>query len=160
MEFADNSDKVKGAPSMPESQARAYLTLSTLIDVTGAPADKLVFYEIYNAKAQLQARTHPALLTTQKYLLSLWHASENGPTTPISLRTPVSYFDRFRIRAPGPSAFTLGPHTDGGSIEQWEDPPNRNVWARILEGGEGWRRYDPSDVSSRLDTSHNLHNAA
>ena len=65
---------------------------------TGSPADKIVFYEIYNSKAQLQARTHPALLTTQKYLLSLWHASD--PTTPISLRTPVSYFDRFRIRAP------------------------------------------------------------
>ena len=54
----------------------------------------------------------------------------------------------------------LGLHTDGGRIEQWENPPYRNVWALILEGGEGWRGYDPFDVSSRLAANHNLHNTA
>ncbi|TFK88040.1 DUF1479-domain-containing protein [Polyporus arcularius HHB13444] len=125
--------------------------------VKGAPPDKIVFYEIYNSKAQLSARTHPALIATQKYLLSLWHTSV--PDTPVSVRTPVSYFDRFRIRGPGPSVFTLGPHIDGGSIERWEDPAFRAVWRRILEGGDAWRRHDPFDISPRLDANQDLYNA-
>ncbi|RPD60796.1 DUF1479-domain-containing protein [Lentinus tigrinus ALCF2SS1-6] len=125
--------------------------------VKGAPPDKIVFYEIYNSKPQLLARTHPALITTQKYLLSLWHTSVSD--TPVSARTPVSYFDRFRIRSPGPSMFTLGPHIDGGGIERWEDPAFRAVWKSILEGGDGWRRFDPFDISPRLDAKQDLYNA-
>lgn len=116
-----------------------------------------MFYELYNAKAQILARTHPALITTQKYLLSLWHTSE--PTSPISVRTPISYFDRIRIRPPGPSVFTLGPHIDGGSIERWEDPAFRACFQRILEGGEAWREHDPLDISPRLDANQDLYNA-
>ena len=81
------------------------------------------------------------------------------PDTPVSVRTPLSYFDRFRIRAPGPSVFTLGPHIDGGSIERWEDPAFRSVWRRILEGGESWREHDPFDISPRLDANQDLYNA-
>ena len=123
----------------------------------GAPPDKIVFYEIYNSKAQLRARTHPALIQTQKYLLSLWHASV--PDTPVSVRTPVSYFDRFRIRSPGPSVLTLGPHIDWGSIERWEDPGFRSLWKRILEGGDGWRRYDPFDITPRSEVNQDIYRA-
>ncbi|KAI0326069.1 DUF1479-domain-containing protein [Cubamyces sp. BRFM 1775] len=125
--------------------------------VTGSPPDNIVFYEIYNSKPQILARTHPALITTQKYLLSLWHTSD--PTSPISVRTPISYFDRLRVRPPGPSVFTLGPHIDGGSIERWEDPAFRVCWRRILEGGEAWRQHDPFDISPRLDANQDLYNA-
>ena len=130
---------------------------TNILGSPGAPPDKIVFYEIYNSKTQLLARTHPALIATQKYLLSLWHTS--GPDTPVSVRTPVSYFDRFRIRGPGPSVFTLGAHIDGGSIERWEDPGFRAVWRRILEGGDAWRQYDPFDISPRLDAVQDLYNA-
>jgi len=40
----------------------------------------------------------------------------------VSTTTPVSYYDRLRIRFPGDSVFALGPHIDGGSLERWEDP--------------------------------------
>ncbi|KAI0669555.1 DUF1479-domain-containing protein [Trametes maxima] len=125
--------------------------------VTGSPPNNVVFYELYNTKGQILARTHPALIGTQKYLLSLWHTS--NPASPISVRTPISYFDRLRIRPPGPSVFTLGPHIDGGSIERWEDPAFRSCFGRILEGGDAWRRYDPFDVSPRLDANQDLYNA-
>ncbi|KAI0364950.1 DUF1479-domain-containing protein [Pilatotrama ljubarskyi] len=125
--------------------------------VTGSPPDNIVFYELYNTKAQILARTHPALIATQKYLLSLWHTS--NPDSPISVRTPISYFDRLRIRPPGPSVFTLGPHIDGGSIERWEDPAFRSCFSRILEGGEAWREHDPFDISPRLDANQDLYNA-
>ena len=116
-----------------------------------------MFYEIYNSKAQTLARTHPALIATQEYLLSLWHTSV--PDTGVSVRTPISYFDRFRIRDPGPSVFTLGAHIDGGSIERWEDPAFRSVWKRVLEGGDAWKLHDPFDISPRLDAVQDLYNA-
>ena len=103
---------------------------------SGAPRDKPVWYELYNSPSQIAARTHPGLLTSQAYLLSLWNES---PNIPVSTRTPVSYFDRCRIRLPGPSAFTLGPHVDGGSIERWEDPGYRQVYRKILQGDDAWR---------------------
>lgn len=122
------------------------------------PPETIVFYELYNTKAQVLARTHPALINTQKYLLSLLHTSD--PNSLISVRTPVSYFDRLRIRPPGPSVFTLGPHIDGGSIERWEDPGFRACFQHILEGGEAWRKFDPFDVSPRLAANQDLYNAS
>ncbi|EPT00476.1 hypothetical protein FOMPIDRAFT_1023830 [Fomitopsis schrenkii] len=77
-----------------------------------------------------RARAHPALVTTQAALLGLWHTSS---TAAVGLRTPISYFDRLRIRPHDPSVFTLGAHVDGGGVERWEDPGFR---ARIL-GTEG-----------------------
>lgn len=74
------------------------------------------------------------------------------------MRTPISYFDRIRIREPGPSVYTLGPHIDGGSIERWEDPGFRRVYHRILEGGDAWRAHDPFDITPRLEANEDLYN--
>ncbi|KAI0774861.1 DUF1479-domain-containing protein [Trametes elegans] len=125
--------------------------------VAGSPPDNIVFYELYNSKTQLAARTHPALIATQTYLLSLWHTSD--PRSRISVRTPLSYFDRLRVRPPGPSMFMLGPHIDGGSIERWEDPGFRACFRHILAGGDAWRAYDPFDISPRLHAQQDLYNA-
>ena len=99
-----------------------------------------MFYELYQTSAQIRARSHPALLTTQKALLRLWHNSAPPSadlSSAVSLRTPISYFDRLRIRPPGPSAFVLGPHIDGGGIERWEDPGFRSCFAKILYAEDG-----------------------
>jgi len=69
---------------------------------------------------QTQARTHPGVLGTQKALLALFHTS--SPDSPVSVNTPISYYDRLRIRFPGDAIFALGEHIDGGSLERWEDP--------------------------------------
>jgi hypothetical protein len=115
-------------------------------------------YEIYNSKAQIEARTHPSVINTQRFLLSLWHASD--PATEVDLGRPISYFDRLRIRLPGDAKFTLGPHVDGGSVERWEDAGMQRVFGRILEGGSGWRRHDSFDVTPRIGARQDMYNAS
>lgn len=126
--------------------------------VKGFPPENIQIFEIYNSKPQIQARTHPSILSTHRFLLSLWHTS--NPNTPISLDTPLSYFDRLRIRQPGDAKFTLGPHVDGGSVERWEDPGYREVWRRILGGGGVWRSHDPFDASGRVEAKLDLYHAS
>jgi hypothetical protein len=122
----------------------------------GFPQDNIQVFEIYNSIAQTLARTHPALITTQRALLDLWHVSDS--TTRVSMRTPISYYDRLRMRLPGDRSFSLGPHIDGGSIERWEDPGYRSCWSRILEGR--WREHDPFDVSPRINAKQDLYHGA
>lgn len=76
----------------------------------GFPEEDKQAYEIYWSKAQVQARSHPNVLATQKALMSkLYHAE---PSVPLSLKSPVSYADRLRIRKPGDAKFALGPHIE------------------------------------------------
>ncbi|KAF9653928.1 DUF1479-domain-containing protein [Thelephora ganbajun] len=125
--------------------------------VVGHPVLQPTFYELYNAKAQILARTHPKLVNTQKALLSLWHASD--PNSEISLVQPISYFDRLRIREPGPFGWSLGPHIDGGGIERWEDPGYRACYARVFEGADSWRQLDSYDVTPRLTANQDLYDS-
>jgi hypothetical protein len=125
-------------------------------NAAGFPSNDIQVFEIYNSIAQTRARTHPALAASQRALLTLWHASD--PTTRVSMRTPISYYDRLRIRKPGDRSFTLGPHIDGGSIERWEDPGLRRCWSRILQGQ--WRDHDPFDVSPRIGARTDLYNGS
>ncbi|KAI0317605.1 DUF1479-domain-containing protein [Amylostereum chailletii] len=124
--------------------------------VRGFPEDNLQVFELYNSVSQTRARTHPALVATQSELLKLWHASD--PSTPISLNTPISYYDRLRMRLPGDKAFTLGPHVDGGSLERWEDPQYRQCFKAIFEGR--WRQHDPWDASPRIGAKMDLYQGA
>ncbi|KAF8161499.1 hypothetical protein B0H34DRAFT_654175 [Crassisporium funariophilum] len=126
--------------------------------VKGFPADNIQVYEIYNSKAQTLARTHPALINTQRALLSLWHTSD--PNTEISLQTPISYFDRLRIRQPGDAKFTLGPHVDGGSVERWEDAGMQKVFGKLLEGGSNWRQHDPFNATPRIGAKQDMYHAS
>ncbi|KAL6305120.1 hypothetical protein BKA93DRAFT_817078 [Sparassis latifolia] len=127
--------------------------------VKGGPPGNIVFYELYNSRPQIYARTHPAVIATQRALLALWHTS--SPSTAVSLHTPVAYFDRLRIRPPGPSVFTLGPHIDGGGVERWEDPGFRACFGTILnsDAGADWRAHNPFDVTPRLHAKQDLYNA-
>lgn len=103
----------------------------------------------------MTARSHPAVVKAQRALLSLWHASD--PRSHVSLPTPISYFDRLRIRPPGPSVFTLGPHIDSGGLERWEDVGFRRCYQKIFDGD--WRSYDPYDASPRLKAKQDLYDA-
>lgn len=83
----------------------------------------------------------------------LWYTS--SPASHISLTNPLSYADRLRIRQPGDSAFALGPHMDGGSVERWEKEGYGlgGVYDKIFEGK--WEEYDPWDASGRVDAVNN-----
>lgn len=140
-----------------EVRALAHLLVRSLPRTTGSPAERIVFYELYSSPAQIAARSHPNVIAAHKSLLTtLFHAS---PETQISLHTPISYFDRLRIRPPGPSQFTLGPHMDGGGIERWEDTQYRKVYAEIFKGGANWRIYDAWDLTERVGANQDLYNA-
>jgi hypothetical protein len=112
---------------------------------------------MYNSIAQTQARTHEGLINTQKFLLSLWHTSKPDQ---IRLDLPISYYDRLRIRQPGDTTFTLGPHIDGGSVERWEDPGFRSVFGNILKGGNHWRQHDPFNATPRIAVRSDLYHTS
>ncbi|KAJ7464578.1 hypothetical protein FB451DRAFT_1263902 [Mycena latifolia] len=124
--------------------------------VKGFPADNIQVFELYNTVSQMRARTHPAVLDTQRALLSLW----NDLSGQVGLETPISYFDRLRIRCPGDAKFALGPHVDAGSIERWEDAAYRKCFSKILEGGSAWKQHDPYDAAPRPDAKQDLYNGA
>jgi Protein of unknown function (DUF1479) len=69
---------------------------------------------------------------TQSFLASLWHSS--NPKPEISTTYTLTYADRLRIWMPGDGKFALGPHTDDGCLERWEDPEYSKVYQRILDG--------------------------
>ncbi|KAG5634131.1 hypothetical protein H0H81_003270 [Sphagnurus paluster] len=128
----------------------------------GFPADNIQVFELYNVPALVAACTHPALVNTQKALLSLWHASDPTSLNRIDMSTPMLYFNRLWIRLPGDAQFALGPHIDGGGLEHWEDPGLRKVFAHILcrTADKTWRDHDPFDMTPRLDAKQDLYNVS
>lgn len=96
------------------------------------------------------------MLQTRLLLQSLWHSS--SPDALISTTHPLTYADRLRIRRPGDAKFALGPHTDGGSLERWEDPEYSSVYQSILKGN--WEKYDAFDAKHRIDANMDLYNGA
>ena len=122
--------------------------------VKAFPADDPAVYELYWTPTQVKARGHPNMLKTQSFLSSLWHSSD--PTSEFSTSYPLSYADRFRIRRPGDAKFALGPHTDGGSVERWEDTEYSQVYTKILQGK--WEEYDPFDALHRINAVMDMYN--
>lgn len=126
----------------------------------GFPEDDLQVYEIYNSRSQIFARTHPSILDSQRFVLSLWHLADSSLESEVDLSKPISYFDRLRIRHPGDQRFTLGPHIDGGSVERWEDPSFFECWKQIVKSPSAWKNYDPYQVSSsRLNANFDMYKA-
>ncbi|WVW80099.1 hypothetical protein I302_102072 [Kwoniella bestiolae CBS 10118] len=122
-------------------------------EVKGFPKDDKQVFELYWSKTQLLARSHPRSFSVQKSLLRLF--SSEGSDNDVSLNVPLSYADRLRIRHPGDSQFALGPHSDGGSVERWEDETYRNVYKEILRGK--WERFDPWRIGDRVKANQNIY---
>ncbi|KAK3939214.1 DUF1479-domain-containing protein [Diplogelasinospora grovesii] len=148
---------------IPEDEARAYkFEIEEYVrrnpHTRGFPANNPQVIELYWSAPQLRARTHPSMLKVQSTLMSsLWHTPD--PNSPISLRTPLSYADRLRIRQPGDAQFALGPHQDGGSVERWEkDGYGRGGVYDALFRGEWEESYDAFDASTRVGAVTDLYN--
>jgi hypothetical protein len=136
-------------------QARDYIAANRG-RVKAFPADDPAVYELYWSPTQATARSHANVLLTQKFLQTLWHSSD--PNSMISTSNPLTYADRFRIRHPGDGKFALGPHTDGGSLERWEDPEYSRVYQKIFGGH--WEQYDAFDAKHRINAKMDLYNGA
>ncbi|RAO68294.1 uncharacterized protein BHQ10_004306 [Talaromyces amestolkiae] len=138
-----------------KQKAREYIAANK-DRVNAFPKDDPAVYELYWTPSQAQARAHPGMISTQKFLTKLWYSS--NPLSKISTTHPIMYADRFRIRNPGDAKFALGPHSDGGSLERWEDPEYRRCYSKIFEGK--WEEYDPFDANHRISAHQDLYNGA
>ncbi|KAJ4475677.1 DUF1479-domain-containing protein [Lentinula aciculospora] len=130
-------------------------------DVPGFPANNKQFFELYWTKPQVEARSHPNVLTTSAWLNNLYRnspGSSGKAMEGVDLSTPLTYADRFRIRHPGGGWAHFPPHVDGGSIERWQDPAFRSCFHDILSGN--WQKHDPYDLSGRLEARSSLYQRA
>jgi Protein of unknown function (DUF1479) len=139
-----------------KSQIRDYVAKNP--HTKAFPANNPQVFELYWSAAQLRARSHPNLQDTERFLMSFWTAS---PESPISLRHPVTYADRLRIRQPGDAQFALGPHMDAGSVERWETDGyglggrRKGVYTKVFHGN--WEDWDPWDAEARLGSITDLY---
>ncbi|PHH77523.1 hypothetical protein CDD82_3478 [Ophiocordyceps australis] len=146
---------------MPEQEARAYKEQIEEYarqnpHTRAFPQSDPQVFELYWSEAQLKARSHPNLVRLQRHLLtSFWKTSSD--TSHISLKNPLTYADRLRIRQPGDTSFALGPHIDGGSVERWEKEGygKGGVYDDIFQGK--WEAYDAWDASGRVNAVNNLY---
>jgi hypothetical protein len=90
--------------------------------------------------------------------MQFWHSKDDQAL--ISTQHPIAYADRVRIRTPGDSSFSLGPHVDGGSVERWEPRGYGlgGIYDKIWNGN--WEEYDPWESSSRLKGVSDLYSGA
>ena len=138
-----------------KAQARDYIQANNG-RVKAFPPDEPAVYELYWTPAQATARSHPNVLSLQKFLQTLWYSSDSNSN--ISTTHRLTYADRFRIRNPGDAKFALGPHTDGGSLERWEDPEYFSVYQKIFDGR--WEEYDAFDAKHRVNAKMDLYQGA
>ncbi|KAH7156627.1 hypothetical protein EDB81DRAFT_840696 [Dactylonectria macrodidyma] len=123
--------------------------------VGGHPKQKPAAWNVFWTQAQMEMRTHPAVLGAMRCVSRLWHVS--NPATPIDLDSQVIYPDRIRIRYPSddPGQFPLAPHLDSGAIERWEDEENRENYRAIFEGN--WQDWDGWLADHRVEAKSDLY---
>lgn len=151
---------------IPEDEARGYKSeieeyVRRNPHTRGFPAHNPQVIELYWSAPQMRARTHANLLAAQAALMTrLWRVDAD-PAAPVSLRRPLTYADRLRIRQPGDAHFALGPHQDGGSVERWEregyggSGAGAGVYDGVFAGR--WESYDPFDAAGRVGAVTNLY---
>ncbi|KAL4062880.1 hypothetical protein J3A83DRAFT_4107876 [Scleroderma citrinum] len=121
----------------------------------GFPRHDKQFFHLYWTPSQVQARAHPNVLKVNSWLNNLYRFKSDERAEGVDLSCPLVYADRFRIRHPGVQWHNHPPHTDGGSIERWEDVNFRKCFADILSGN--WRQHDPYHLEHRLDARSDLY---
>lgn len=109
-------------------------------DHIGFPKDDPQVLELYWSKPQVEARQHENMHKTMLALNRLWQ----GGGEHVSFDHVFAYGERLRIRKPG-EGFFLHPHTDGGSIERFEDEYYQKVYEDLWKGQ--WESYDPWGLS-------------
>ncbi|KAI1792082.1 hypothetical protein LXA43DRAFT_888111 [Ganoderma leucocontextum] len=123
--------------------------------VPGFPDGDKQFFEVYWAKSQIRARSHPNVLSAATWLNKMYHTKDSEKAENMDLETPLMYADRFRIRRPGVQWEAHPPHVDGGGIERWEDEAFRACFHDILSGN--WREHDPYNLENRIHAKSSLY---
>ncbi|KAL4947401.1 hypothetical protein BDW69DRAFT_204434 [Aspergillus filifer] len=119
----------------------------------GRPLHNPTFWLLYWTRPQVEARSHPEILAAMNAVTHLWHVSD--PSLPIDLDSQVNYADRFRIRAPGDTEYSLKAHLDSSAIERWEDTVYRSCYSEVFEGR--WEDWDPWKIDMRPEANVDLY---
>jgi uncharacterized protein DUF1479 len=106
-------------------------------------------YGVFWSRAQMEARTDPAMAKAQSFLNGLWRfQSPAGPV--FDPDRNLIYADRVRFRAPGDASLGLSAHVDAGSIDRWIDPAYHGTVYRHVFGGD-LDKYDPFEAWGRTE---------
>jgi hypothetical protein len=106
-------------------------------------------YGVFWSRAQMEARTDPAMAKAQCFLNGLWRwQSPQGPV--FDPGHNLIYADRVRFREPGDASLGLSPHVDAGSIDRWIDPAYHGTVYRHVFGG-ALEAYDPFEAWGRTE---------
>lgn len=109
-------------------------------------------FGLYWSKPQIEARQHPNLDLTRRFLNNLWDCqSGEGGESVFDPDRQFNYADRLRRREPGDRSLGLSPHCDGGSIERWCDPGYQRVYEEIFFGKI--ENYNPFRAAGRTETA-------
>ena len=106
-------------------------------------------YGVFWSRAQMEARTDPAMARAQAFLNGLWRAS-SGEGQVFDADHSLIYADRVRFRQPGDASLGLSAHVDAGSIDRWIDPAYHGKVYRHVFGGD-LDRYDPFEAWGRTE---------
>ena len=106
-------------------------------------------FGLYWSRPQMEARQHPHMDATRRFLSRLWTFEKNGQRF-FDPDRQANYADRIRRREPGDKTLGLSPHTDGGSVERWCDPSFRFLYRELLQGDP--LKFDPWDGEGRTMT--------
>ena len=106
-------------------------------------------YGVFWSRAQMEARTDPAMARAQAFLNGLWRfQSPEGPV--FDPDRNLIYADRVRFRQPGDASLGLSAHVDAGSIDRWIDPAYQGTVYRHVFGGD-LDAYDPFEAWGRTE---------
>lgn len=106
-------------------------------------------YGVFWSRAQMEARTDPAMARAHSFLNGLWRfQSPQGPV--FDPERSLIYADRVRFRQPGDASLGLSAHVDAGSIDRWIDPAYHGTVYRHVFGGD-LAKYDPFEAWGRTD---------
>jgi hypothetical protein len=121
--------------------------------VGGHPQSSPAPWNLFWTPAQVQMRSHPAVMAAMVSVSRLWHAH---PLFLIDFDSQVVYPDRIRIRYPSddPGQFPLAPHLDSGAIERREDEINRKNFDAIFQGK--WEDWDGWAADFRVNAKTDL----
>lgn len=137
-------------------------------------------FDFFWTPAQVRARAHPSVLSTQRFMMGLW---ETTPDDRLVTRLPITYVDRLRVHGGGePTSHHLSaPPTeppqsaddwinalessagviaqvDNGSLERWEPDgyQHAGTYNHVFHGR--WEDHDPWECASRVSATMDLYN--
>ncbi len=135
-----------------------YVTTNRFFETYRGPGDdffetvqsKPEIYPIYWSQAQMAARQHPNMATTQSFLNRLWTYETDGRQW-FDPDHNLAYPDRIRRRPPGTSSAGLGTHLDAGTLDLWMSRGYQEAFASLYKGD--FETYDPWSAAHRVEAA-------